>query len=203
MGKLTQQMIKKAISETIIEELFRDLGFFVLKLGQENTVNPLTQLQSFITSCGGKFKLNYNDAPITFVRRLPDFVIIDKNGVVQFLEVKFRANGYLSPDQRESCLLYPNYILVVNNFVDEEFFKTHSKRDIFNEPMPQELKMSRFHVWTPIETESEKMNEETHTLAIETLEMWLKEKYDLDAKEPIEKYEQYVAEWLSQKKPKK
>jgi hypothetical protein len=59
MGKFTENMIKKAISETIVEELLRDLGFFVLKLGQENTLNPLVQMKDFVTSCDGKFRLDY------------------------------------------------------------------------------------------------------------------------------------------------
>jgi len=57
MGYQAENMIKGAIAETIAEELFRDLGFLVLKLGQENTVNPITQLQSFIRACNGDFQL--------------------------------------------------------------------------------------------------------------------------------------------------
>jgi hypothetical protein len=35
MGRYTENMIKAVISETIVEEVLRDLGFFVLKLGHE------------------------------------------------------------------------------------------------------------------------------------------------------------------------
>jgi hypothetical protein len=62
------------------------LGFYVLKLGQEHTVSPLTQMEKFGSSCGENFKLHFN-IPYDFIRRLPDFIIVDKNGKVNFLEV--------------------------------------------------------------------------------------------------------------------
>ncbi len=40
--------IKGVISETIVEELLRDLGFYVLKMGQEHTINPIIHLKKFI-----------------------------------------------------------------------------------------------------------------------------------------------------------
>tara|TARA_B100001971_G_scaffold139550_1_gene128903 strand:+ start:373 stop:534 length:162 start_codon:yes stop_codon:yes gene_type:complete len=40
--------IKGVISEAIVEELLRDLGFYVLKMGQEHTINPIIHLKKFI-----------------------------------------------------------------------------------------------------------------------------------------------------------
>lgn len=104
MGKNPEGMIKKAISETIAEEMFRDLGFFVLRLGQENTLNPITQLNDFIAGCGGNFQLKYGGPSVDFIRRLPDFVIIDKFGRVQFIEVKYSKGGYLNEERRKVFL---------------------------------------------------------------------------------------------------
>ena len=93
MGACTEPMIKKAISECIAEEMFRDFGFYVIRIGKEYTVSPLVQLQSFVKSCGGKFKIEKEDkeflSPISFVNKLPDFLIVHKSGDLDFLEVKF------------------------------------------------------------------------------------------------------------------
>jgi len=81
MGHNPENMIKKAISETIVEEIFRDLGFYVLKFGQENTINPIIQLESFVERCKGNFRLkNWKDPSeeINFLKKMPDFVLIDK-----------------------------------------------------------------------------------------------------------------------------
>ena len=53
MGFYVENVVKGRIAETIAEELLRELGFFVLKLGQEHTVSPLTQMQKLLDS--GKF----------------------------------------------------------------------------------------------------------------------------------------------------
>ena len=52
--------IRGKVVEIIIEEMLRDLGMFVLKLGKETTLSPLTQLEGFIKACEGKFKLRRN-----------------------------------------------------------------------------------------------------------------------------------------------
>ena len=45
---MSENMIKGKIAEAIAEELFRGLGFYVIKSGQEHTVAPLTQLATLV-----------------------------------------------------------------------------------------------------------------------------------------------------------
>jgi len=63
-------MIKKAITETIVEEMFRELGFFILRFGHEHTLNPVSQLETFIKASGGKFNLAKKDWEIHEAARL-------------------------------------------------------------------------------------------------------------------------------------
>lgn len=89
--------IKGRIAECIADELFKELGFFVMKYGQEHQVEPITQLQNFIKQCGGNFKLKYSDPKFEnsfdFVRRMPDFLIVKNNFEPELLEVKYRRTG--------------------------------------------------------------------------------------------------------------
>jgi len=78
MERNIEKMIKKTITETIVEEMFRELGFFVLKLGQENLLTPIIQLQDFIKLCKGNFKLERPSRKdiesVSYLKDLPDFV---------------------------------------------------------------------------------------------------------------------------------
>lgn len=196
MGRFTENMIKGAITETIVEELLRDLGFFVLKLGQEHTVSPLIQLTNFVASCGGNFKLD-NDIPRDYISNLPDFVIVDKNGNVNFLEVKFRANSFLKDRHKEVFSLYPTFILVVNLYVDEDYFRQHSDRGSFHFPIPKEIRDSRFHVW---KLEGIEENTDKGLIGIGNFEKWLEVifriKVNNEIKDKIRSYEKLVEKWL-------
>jgi len=57
MKKDPENMVKKAISEELVEMMFKELGFYVMKLGKEYTINPITHLQHFIKKCGGNIDL--------------------------------------------------------------------------------------------------------------------------------------------------
>lgn len=73
-------VIKGRIAETIVEELFRALGFQVYKYGMENSIPGIADLLKGI-----------KDEVAMQIRKMPDFVIF-KNDKAHFLEVKFRAS---------------------------------------------------------------------------------------------------------------
>jgi len=110
-----------------------------LKLGQENILNPITQLQHFIYKCNGKFQLTKFKkdciSSIDYVRKLPDFLIIHKDGEVLFLEVKFRYNGHYEPDNIFD--IYPSTkVLVIQKIqknsddaCDESLFNIYEKKE--------------------------------------------------------------------------
>lgn len=188
MGSNPENMIKKAISETIAEEIFRDLGFYVLKFGQENTINPLIQLEKFVKGCEGNFKLkNWKDPSeeINFLKKMPDFVLIDKEGNTFFLEVKFSRRGQLNESRIEVWEVYPKtMILVINLEVGTSLVYPEEN----NLEVPQKLKDTRFHIWYKEEGETQ----------IISLKNWLEKRFHIPAKELIEEYENLVVKWLTE-----
>ncbi|MEP3386846.1 MAG: hypothetical protein ABJO02_01580 [Reichenbachiella sp.] len=74
-------VIKGRIAETIVEELFKSLGFQVYKYGMEHSIPGITDLLRGV-----------KDDVATNIRKMPDFVIF-KNDRAHFLEVKFRKSG--------------------------------------------------------------------------------------------------------------
>ena len=181
MKKETENVIKGRIGESIAEEMFKELGFFVMKLGKEHTVNPLTQLQDFINSCGGSFsleKLGYEIKEITHVNVLPDFLIVHSNGKSALLEVKFRWNGKLFPNDDFLYKTYPEaHMLIISLEIDEE---------------SKESKRANFYVWNKQNLE----NKNDMSLKSSTLNEWLKDKFDLKNDEILEKYRGYTKRWL-------
>lgn len=189
MGNNTPDMIKGRIAETIAEELFRDLGFYMIKFGKEHTISPLIQLQNFVRDCGGKFTLekdHVNIFPISYINKLPDFVIVDKTGRVGFLEVKFRKNAHFYDKDKETLEMFNNANVLIVNLNLDNFNGDYAKESTLNE-----LKNTRFHVWIHrYEKKGDKL------LKVLTLKKWLKEKYEIEPDSLIEKYESYVVEWL-------
>lgn len=79
-------MIKGRIAETLIQELFLQLGYNVFRYGMENTIPAImTLLKGVKTEVASEIK------------SMPDFVVQNpRNNEVYFVEVKFRANGTLT-----------------------------------------------------------------------------------------------------------
>lgn len=200
MGYNTESMIKSAICETITEELFRELGFYVLKLGQENILNPITQLQHFIYRCNGKFQLvKFKKdciSSIDYVRKLPDFLMVHKDGEVIFLEVKFRYGGCYDPENIFD-IFPPTKVLVINKcYIDSNGCFTGSL----------------FHIYEA--GESEEISEEGVGYIEMTLAEWLEKNFDsmLKRSSPnvgeanssvIRKYEILVSKWILDTREKK
>lgn len=187
----TENMIKKAISECIIEEMFRNLGFFVLKMGQEHTFNPITQLQEFIQVCGGKFKINRKFSQMNFLRTLPDFVIVDKEGISVFIEVKYRKNGYIDNKSVEYSEYNPSHLIVVSSEYNEKSLEGIQLDD----SLKKEMLKTHFHMYMADDENydgNRKMEFEVTTLLI-----WLQSNYDIKEDNVIQKYEKLVDKWLN------
>lgn len=88
-------VIKGRIAETIIEELFKSLGFQVFSYGMENSIPGIKDLLKGIRG-----------DVVTNIRQMPDFVIF-KNQKAHFIEVKYRSSGELNISDIEKYGKYP------------------------------------------------------------------------------------------------
>ncbi len=88
-------VIKGRIAETIVEELFRSLGFQVFSYGMENSIPGIKDL---LKGVRGDVAKN--------IRQMPDFVVF-KDNQAHFIEVKYRANGELKLKDIEQYGDYP------------------------------------------------------------------------------------------------
>ena len=88
-------VIKGRIAETIVEELFRSLGFQVFSYGMENSIPGIKDL---LKGVRGDVSTN--------IRQMPDFVVF-KDNQAHFIEVKYRGNGKLTREEIEKYGPYP------------------------------------------------------------------------------------------------
>jgi hypothetical protein len=77
-----EEIIKGRIAEAIVRCMFEDLGFEVIPYGYEHTCPTIAKRDRLIK---GDVKNQ--------IRKAPDFIIVDKEGEANFVEVKFRADG--------------------------------------------------------------------------------------------------------------
>ncbi len=203
MGQGTDEMIKKAISQTIVDEMFRELGFYVLRMGEEDIANPLTQLDYFIKKCGGKISIDKKD--IEVIRKMPDFCIISKEGRVSFVEVKFSKSNMLNEVKTSSIFeLYPDtYIILVNLEIGENLLFQKFGEEIYTkEGNLEEMKKenSRFNmVFCDFDDEEADKEEGEESIYAVSLKEWLKEEFNIEADSIIKRYEDLVIKWLKPK----
>jgi len=95
-------MIKARIAETLIEELFLSLKWEVFRYGMENTIPGVMTLLKGVRSDVAES-----------IKRMPDFVVHDKQGNVYFIEVKFRANEKFAFKDLPQDYPYENAFIVV------------------------------------------------------------------------------------------
>lgn len=190
MADFIDGKIKGTIAETIVEEMFQKLGFYVLKLGQEYTLNSLTQLNNFIKQCGGNFKLD-NGADlikdINYVKNLPDFFIVNSKGESIFLEVKFRKNAKFWLNDKRVFETFPtSTMIIINLSVTDDLLDEKSLED------EEDLKNTRFHIWVRDEdTEEDNVN-----VLVMPFKLWLKKEFNIMDDELLEKYEKIVEKWF-------
>lgn len=77
-----EDMIKGRIAEAIVKCMFEDLGFEVIPYGYEHTTPTIARKDRLIK---GDVK--------NHIRKAPDFIVVDKEGEANFVEVKFRTDG--------------------------------------------------------------------------------------------------------------
>lgn len=167
--------IKGRISEMLFEELFINLGFFVIKIGQEHTATPLIQIEKFIKTCGGDFRIDRkseDNVELDYIRRLPDFAIIDKRGCVNLMEIKYRRKGILNKEDLSSLHIYKH---------SEVFFVSLNEREVF-------------HIFY-LDNED--------LLKIVGLREWLKTKFNIENEEVIDLFESIARQWYKKGKLKR
>ena len=97
-------MIKARIAETLVEELFLSMEWGVFRYGMENTIPGVMKLLKGVRSDVAEN-----------IKRMPDFVVQDKNRNVFFIEVKFRASEQFSINDLPRDYPYENaYIILVS-----------------------------------------------------------------------------------------
>ncbi len=104
MEKDLHKMIKGRIAETIVEELFREMGFRVFRYGMENTIpGIIPQIEN-----------GQQNAVSMRIRQSPDLVVY-KEKKAYFIEVKYRScEKFCLKDVEKDCeYSYPNAFFVV------------------------------------------------------------------------------------------
>ncbi|MDD3976376.1 MAG: hypothetical protein PHN22_04405 [Candidatus ainarchaeum sp.] len=201
--------IKGRIAECIADELFKELGFFVMKYGQEHQVEPITQLQNFIKRCGGNFKLKYSDPKFEnsfdFVRRMPDFLIVKNNFEPELLEVKYRRTGIFEDNtgvkDKQINAFFDNYPCAVLLLVVD---KSKINPDKFKE-LYEDLEVAEEMINTNLQiifSEDDENNNEEVNYIPQPLVYWLRETYNIpiaESKPIIAKYDKLIGDWLNSK----
>lgn len=77
----SENMIKGRIAETIVSEMFREAGYFVYRFGYEGILQNFTQRDLL--------RMKKESYEAEKVSTMPDFIIMDKEGAVSFIEVKY------------------------------------------------------------------------------------------------------------------
>lgn len=188
-------MIKDEISIKLVEELFKEAGFYVLRLGKESAANPLAGIEQFIKTCKGNFNFQKEEtdfiSPLEYVKKLPTFVVVAPNGRVEFLEVKFRHNGLLLESDDELFDVFARgSLVVVNQTVDDSIIEVGCDED---KQCLSALKTSKLHIWNEFETD----DEDELGLGVSPLTFWLTQEFEIEKKELFDKYERLAAKWLS------
>jgi len=108
MGEITKKeieyrenMVKARIAETLIEELFLQLGYSVFRYGMENTVPGIMNLLKGVRS-----------DVATDIKRMPDLVV-QKDKDVYFVEVKFRKDEKFEFNDLPKDYPYENCFFII------------------------------------------------------------------------------------------
>ena len=96
-----KNLLKGKIAEQIIECLFLEAGIQIFKFGYENYFPEILRQNN---------KLKGEVA--THIKQQSDFIFIDNENTLHYLEVKYRKNCFLNDEQIEK---YPEFIIEVNS----------------------------------------------------------------------------------------
>lgn len=85
----TERRLKGSIAETLVEQMLRYSGYLVYRFGYEMVLQHIKDVyikESYVKN---------------IMQSMPDFIIIDKEGNSDIVEVKFRFDGKLNEHDRE------------------------------------------------------------------------------------------------------
>jgi len=85
-----ESMLKGRMAETLFEDLLRECGNVVYRFGYEAVVQNLAQLER---------SFDRHSEVGERIRAIPDFIVIDRKGKPDFVEVKFRWNGKMNGEE--------------------------------------------------------------------------------------------------------
>ena len=82
-------VVKGRIAETLIEEMFKKSGYQVYRFGYERLLENICQLKQELV----------DSSTFERIRSIPDFLVVDPEGNVQLIEVKYRSSGEILPEE--------------------------------------------------------------------------------------------------------
>ena len=88
-----ENVLKGRMAETIVSEMLREAGYFVYRFGYEGILQSLIQ--------EGLPRMKEDDMEADKIRTMPDFIVMDKDGDVSFVEVKFRSTENLGEETKD------------------------------------------------------------------------------------------------------
>jgi len=90
---MQDSIIKGRIAEDIVSEMLREAGYFIYRFGYEGILQSLIQK--------GLPKMRADNITAEKIRSMPDFIVMDKNCDVFFIEVKFRTSQNIDKSFKE------------------------------------------------------------------------------------------------------
>ena len=83
--EFSERTLRGRTAEHIVSSMLSEAGYFVYRFGYEGILQSLVQQ--------GLPKMKRANIPAEKIRTMPDFIVMDKEGEVFFVEVKYQANG--------------------------------------------------------------------------------------------------------------
>ncbi len=83
--EFSERTLRGRTAEHIVSSMLSEAGYFVYRFGYEGILQSLVQT--------GLPKMKQASIPAEKIRTMPDFIVMNKEGDVFFIEVKFRTNG--------------------------------------------------------------------------------------------------------------
>ncbi|OGZ33657.1 MAG: hypothetical protein A2Y98_01855 [Candidatus Portnoybacteria bacterium RBG_19FT_COMBO_36_7] len=112
-----ENMAKGRLTESLVEQLFRESGNRIFRFGYEAILQDLTQLERGFdrrTETGEQ------------IRSIPDFLVVGKNDSLSFVEVKLRSNLRLKEEDMwvlEKINKYWRAKIIFVNCIEKPYFR--------------------------------------------------------------------------------
>jgi len=132
-------MLKGRMAESLVEELLKKCGNKVYRFGYEAVLQNLTQLENGFSR---------NDEVGQRISSIPDFVIVNKQGVPLLIEVKFRKNLKVYPKEIKRLNL-------IRKFWDAKIILLTIEKPYFRISTTPYLKNEKEWVWRPLEQDQD------------------------------------------------